>query len=138
MCVSPYDPANPGAHSWYSEYKRMLYELPHVLTEDVKDAHAHQVLHVSCSHNGRMFATCSKDGRLIVWSTAHPVSVIYTHDMKEYNWKHTQYSEFNASDTLILVSGVYKGDQLTTSGEIAVFTVVGSQAHHFFIFPNPI
>lgn len=33
-----------------------------VLTDDLQYAHSHQVLHVSFSHNGRMFATCSKDG----------------------------------------------------------------------------
>lgn len=37
-----------------------------VLTDDIKDAHGHQVLHVSFSHNGKMFATCSKDGFVIV------------------------------------------------------------------------
>lgn len=60
-----------------------------------------------------------------VWNAAYPVSVKYKHDMKAYDWKYTQYSEFNASDTLIMVSGVYKGDQRTTAGEIAVFSVVG-------------
>lgn len=63
-----------------------------------------------------------------MWNASYPVSVKYTHDMKAFNWKHTQYSEFNASDTLIMVSGVYKGSQQTTSGEIAVFSVVGSQS----------
>lgn len=33
-----------------------------VLTDELQYAHSHQVLHVSFSHNGRMFATCSKDG----------------------------------------------------------------------------
>jgi len=28
--------------------------------------HTHQVLHVSFAHNGEMFATCSKDGYVIV------------------------------------------------------------------------
>lgn len=36
-----------------------------VLT-DTLTAHAHQVLHVSFSHNGKMFCTCSKDGLVIV------------------------------------------------------------------------
>lgn len=54
-----------GAESWFAEYKRLLYNVPLVLTEDVR-VHAHQVLHVSSSHGGRMFATCSKDGQLIV------------------------------------------------------------------------
>lgn len=36
-----------------------------VLTDILTD-HSHQVLHVSFSHNGKMFATCSKDGFVIV------------------------------------------------------------------------
>lgn len=41
--------------------------------------------------------------------------------MKTFNWKYTQFSEFNSSDTLLLVSGVNSGTPLTTTGEIAVF-----------------
>lgn len=54
-----------GADSWYNEYKRLTFNIPMVLTDEL-DAHSHQVLHVSFSHNGRMFATCSKDGFVIV------------------------------------------------------------------------
>lgn len=61
-----------------------------------------------------------------MWNASFPAYVKYTHDMKAFNWKHTQYSEFNASDTMIMVSGVYKGSDQTTHGEIAVFSVVGS------------
>lgn len=45
--------------------------------------------------------------------------------MKKFSWKYTQYSQFNQSDTLILVSGVHFGSPHTTSGEIAVFSVTG-------------
>lgn len=69
-----------------------------------------------------------------VWNAEYPVSVKYTHDMKAFNWKHTQYSEFNASDQLIMVSGVYMGGQQTTSGEIAVFTVDGSLDSQSLVF----
>lgn len=51
-----------GATSWHSEYKRLTYNVPMLLTEDLQCVHNNQVLHVSFSHNGRMFATCSKDG----------------------------------------------------------------------------
>lgn len=51
-----------GAESWYSEYKRLTFNIPMVLTDEFQYTHSHQVLHVSFSHNGRMFATCSKDG----------------------------------------------------------------------------
>lgn len=43
--------------------------------------------------------------------------------MKQFNWKYTQYSQFNQSDTLLLVSGVHFGAPHSSSGEIAVFSV---------------
>lgn len=45
--------------------------------------------------------------------------------MKQYSWQSTQYSQFNKSDTLILVTGVQFGSVHSTSGEIFVFTVEG-------------
>lgn len=54
-----------GAVSWYSEYERLTTNIPLVETE-VLEGHSHQVLHVAFSHNGEMFATCSKDGYVIV------------------------------------------------------------------------
>ena len=44
--------------------------------------------------------------------------------MREFTWKYTQYSQFNETDTLLLVSGVHFGAH-STSGEIAVFNLVG-------------
>lgn len=45
--------------------------------------------------------------------------------MKQLSWKYTQYSQFNQSDTLLLVSGVHFGAPQSTSGEIAVISVTG-------------
>lgn len=59
--------------------------------------------------------------------------------MKKFNWKYTQYSQFNQSDTLLLVSGVHFGSPNSTSGEIAVFTVdgKGNILHNYYlIFMN--
>ena len=44
--------------------------------------------------------------------------------MKDFTWKYTQFSQFNSSDTLLLVSGVHFGPN-STSGEIAIFSVQG-------------
>lgn len=57
----------PGKHSWIQEYRRLLYHTPSVESEILKQ-HADQVLHVSFAHNGKMFATCSKDGFIRVGS----------------------------------------------------------------------
>lgn len=43
--------------------------------------------------------------------------------MKSFSWKYTQYSQFNESDTSLLVSGVHFGTPHSTSGEIAVFNL---------------
>lgn len=63
ICMSPLSVGN----SWYSEFKRLCYRIPIVLTETLTE-HANQVLHVSFSHNGKYFATCSKDGYIFVSS----------------------------------------------------------------------
>ncbi|CAO1360534.1 unnamed protein product [Diamesa serratosioi] len=116
-------PRKPGSSSWQTEYRRLTDNVPMVLT-DILTEHSHQVLHVSFSHNGKLFATCSKDGFIIVWNSGHPSTVKYKNDMKGICWKYTQYSQFNASDTLLLVSGVHFGTPFSTSGEIAVFSVI--------------
>lgn len=56
-----------GKTSWLGEFKRLAYHTPLIETEVLKE-HSHQVLHVSFSHNGKMFATCSKDGYILVSS----------------------------------------------------------------------
>lgn len=59
-----------------------------------------------------------------VWTTTYPTRLKYSANMKEYTWKYTQFTQFNSTDTLLLVSGVHFGWQ-STSGEIAVFNIVG-------------
>lgn len=112
----------PGKNSWLGEFKRLAYHTPLLETEVLKE-HAHQVLHVSFSHNGKLFATCSKDGYIVVWDSQYPVTIKYQHDMKTFRWRYTQFSQFNSTDTLLLVSGVHFGTPHTTSGEIAVFRI---------------
>lgn len=58
-----------------------------------------------------------------MWTSAYPAAVKYQCDMKLYSWKYTQYSQFNESDSLLLVSGVHFGTPHSTSGEIAVFSL---------------
>ena len=52
--------------------------------------------------------------------------------MKVYSWKNTQFSQFNESDTLLLVSGVHFGNHSNT-GEIAVFNL---EVTRQFIYPS--
>lgn len=60
---------------------------------------------------------------IVVWRSSFPSEIKYEYDMKTLCWKYTQYSQFNKSDTLLLVSGVHFGTPHSTSGEIAVFSV---------------
>ncbi len=54
-------PKAPGKLSWINEFKRLYYHTPKVESE-VLHEHRDQVLHVSFSHDGDLFATSSKDG----------------------------------------------------------------------------
>lgn len=113
-------PMHPKGMSWRREFKRLQDESPALLCEEIKK-HKDQVLHVSFSHNGQMFATSSKDGKIMVWNSEHPCTLRFQANMtKDFSWRYTQFSQFNKTDTSLLVSGVHYGN-MTTSGEIAVF-----------------
>ncbi|XP_017153441.1 F-box/WD repeat-containing protein 5 [Drosophila miranda] len=133
--ASPSIALKPGAESWRSEYQRLSTQIPFVQAQRLEPSmennhgHTHQVLHVSFAHNGEMFATCSKDGYVIVWNSQHPCTEKYAHNMKQFSWKYSQYSQFNQSDTLLLVSGVHFGSPQSTSGEIAVFYLGATESH---------
>ncbi|XP_041481753.1 F-box/WD repeat-containing protein 5-like [Lytechinus variegatus] len=115
-------PLPSGHSSYYREFRRLHYRVPTKCMQVLTD-HNDQVLHVSFSHNGKLFASCSKDGTIKVWKSGPPASLKYSHNMKEqFRWQFTQFSQFNSSDTLLLVSGVHFGPN-STSGEIAVFNV---------------
>ncbi|KAH8281215.1 hypothetical protein KR044_007515 [Drosophila immigrans] len=125
----------PDAASWRAEYQRLSMHIPFVQAQRLEPSsehnhgHTHQVLHVSFAHNGEMFATCSKDGYVIIWNAQHPCTEKYAHNMKQFSWKYTQFSQFNQSDTLLLVSGVHFGSPQSTSGEIAVFYLGATESH---------
>uniref|UniRef100_A0A0P6G366 F-box/WD repeat-containing protein n=1 Tax=Daphnia magna TaxID=35525 RepID=A0A0P6G366_9CRUS len=119
--VNPTIGIAPGQTSWFSEYLRLWQHTP-ILETEVLKGHTHQVLHVSFSHNGKYFATCSKDGYVMLWDAGYPARIKHYYDMKVYSWKNTQFSQFNESDTLLLVSGVHFGNHSNT-GEIAVFNL---------------
>ncbi|XP_071802672.1 F-box/WD repeat-containing protein 5-like isoform X2 [Asterias amurensis] len=115
-------PLPPGHTSFFREFRRLKCHVPCIEVQVLRE-HTDQVLHVSFSHNGKMFGTCSKDGTIKVWKTGPPISLKYSRAMKElFRWQYTQFSQFNACDTLLLVSGVHFGPN-STSGEIAVFNL---------------
>ncbi|KAK9872962.1 hypothetical protein WA026_020310 [Henosepilachna vigintioctopunctata] len=58
-----------------------------------------------------------------IWHSCHPVKLKDSLNMTVFNWKCAHYSEFNDSDTLLLVSGIIMGPETSTCGEIVVFYV---------------
>ena len=62
-------PQSRFCSSWREEYERLSDHCP-VIESEVLRSHTDQVLHVSFSHDGQLFATTSKDGFIKV-STKH-------------------------------------------------------------------
>ncbi|OCT65212.1 hypothetical protein XELAEV_18041451mg [Xenopus laevis] len=112
----------PGAESWYEEFQRVSDTVPCVEVQRLRE-HGDQVLHISFSHSGDRFASCSKDCTIKVWTSAQPISVLHSADMKPHHWSYTQFSQFNSDDSLLLVSGVFVGPHNSSAGEIAVFSL---------------
>lgn len=52
--------APPAATSWYEEFRRLYDMVPCVEVQTLRE-HTDQVLHLSFSHSGYQFASCSKD-----------------------------------------------------------------------------
>ncbi|XP_061163552.1 F-box/WD repeat-containing protein 5-like [Saccostrea echinata] len=114
----------PGRDSWYLEYRRLHYNCPVILTEVLKD-HSDEVLHVSFSHGGDMFSTTSKDASIKVWQVGYPTILKYSRDFRELlAWDFTQFSCFNKSDTMLLVSSVKTTDFLDRRGFVAILSLV--------------
>ncbi|KAJ8286806.1 hypothetical protein GJAV_G00043470 [Gymnothorax javanicus] len=118
-------PRHPGAVSWYREFKRLYDCIPCVEVQTLKEHHD-QVLHLAFSHRGHRFSSCSKDCTVKVWDTERPdgsIALVHSSSMRQFNWGYTQFSQFNADDSLLLVSGVYLGPHQSSSGEIAVISL---------------
>ncbi|KAM6985556.1 F-box/WD repeat-containing protein 5 [Aplochiton taeniatus] len=118
-------PRHPASVSWYREFKRLFDCIPCVEVQTLREHHD-QVLHLAFSHRGHRFSSCSKDCTVKLWDTESPdgtISLVHSSSMRQFNWGYTQFSQFNADDTLLLVSGVYLGPHHSSSGEIAVISL---------------
>ncbi|KFQ26849.1 F-box/WD repeat-containing protein 5, partial [Merops nubicus] len=111
-----------AAVSWYEEFQRLYDTIPCVEVQALRE-HSDQVLHLSFSHSGALFASCSKDCTVKIWSNELDISLQHSSNMRPYNWSYTQFSQFNADDSLLLVSGVFVGPHNSSSGEIAVISM---------------
>ncbi|XP_012576618.1 PREDICTED: F-box/WD repeat-containing protein 5 [Condylura cristata] len=115
-------PRHPAATSWYEEFRRLYDMVPCVEVQTLRE-HTDQVLHLSFSHSGYQFASCSKDCTVKIWSNDLTISLLHSADMRPYNWSYTQFSQFNQDDSLLLASGVFLGPHNSSSGEIAVISL---------------
>ncbi|XP_054980082.1 F-box/WD repeat-containing protein 5 [Sorex araneus] len=120
--VSRAVPRHPAATSWYEEFRRLYDTVPCVEVQTLRE-HTDQVLHLSFSHSGYQFASCSKDCTVKIWSNDLTISLLHSADMRPYNWSYTQFSQFNQDDSLLLASGVFLGPHNSSSGEIAVISL---------------
>ena len=78
--------------------------------------------------------TCFLPCCLQLWDTERPdgnISLVHSSSMRQFNWGYTQFSQFNADDSLLLVSGVYLGPHHSSSGEIAVISLGRNLEKHF-------
>ena len=95
-----------GCRSWRSEFRRLYQETPVIKSQVLKE-HTDEVLHVAFSHDGRFLASSSKDCSVTLWSAGGDcVTMQNKIEFVNYGWQYVQYCEFNADDTLLLVSGV--------------------------------
>ncbi|XP_005606007.2 F-box/WD repeat-containing protein 5 isoform X1 [Equus przewalskii] len=115
-------PRHPAATSWYEEFRRLYDMVPCVEVQTLRE-HTDQVLHLSFSHSGYQFASCSKDCTVKIWNNDLTISLVHSADMRPYNWSYTQFSQFNRDDSLLLASGVFLGPHNSSSGEIAVISL---------------
>ncbi|XP_043354968.1 F-box/WD repeat-containing protein 5 isoform X1 [Dermochelys coriacea] len=128
--VSREVPRHPGlvfltmftAVSWYEDFQRLYDTIPCVEVQTLTE-HNDQVLHLSFSHTGYLFASCSKDCTVKIWNNELAISLLHSSNMRLYNWSYTQFSQFNSDDSLLLVSGVFVGPRNSSSGEIAVISL---------------
>uniref|UniRef100_A0A4W2DVH9 F-box and WD repeat domain containing 5 n=1 Tax=Bos indicus x Bos taurus TaxID=30522 RepID=A0A4W2DVH9_BOBOX len=115
-------PPPTAATSWFEEFRRLYDAVPCVEVQTLRE-HTDQVLHLSFSHSGYQFASCSKDCTVKIWNNDPTISLLHSADMRPYNWSYTQFSQFNQDDSLLLASGVFLGPHNSSSGEIAVISL---------------
>uniref|UniRef100_A0A915IVE8 F-box domain-containing protein n=1 Tax=Romanomermis culicivorax TaxID=13658 RepID=A0A915IVE8_ROMCU len=110
--------------SWLEEYKRTKYEAPVKPAESLNNGHSDEVLHVSFSRGGSIFASCSKDGYIKIWISEYPCKLKCERNLKDqFGWIYPQNSQFTDADDLLLVSGVKPNFSSLdpASGDIAIF-----------------
>lgn len=104
--------------SWLQEFRRLYSETPSIETQ-ILDNHNDEVLHVTFSHNGKLFASSSKDCFAIIWEIVDgKAKVKRSLDFRQYRWEYVQFCEFSKDDALLLVSGINERRRLNFMGKL--------------------
>ncbi|KAK3728245.1 hypothetical protein QZH41_019621, partial [Actinostola sp. cb2023] len=115
----------PLTSSWLLEFQRLYSQTP-AIESQVLEEHQDEVLHVAFSHNGRLFASSSKDCQAIVWDiSSGEARVKLKLDFREHRWEYVQFCEFAKDDSLLLVSGINERRRLNFMGEIIICAIDG-------------
>ncbi|CAC5371382.1 FBXW5 [Mytilus coruscus] len=97
----------PDCESWYEEFRRLCMNVPVVESEVLKE-HEDEVYHVMFSPSGKYFSSTGKDGYVIVWKLGMPTTM-FTKKLVVDLPSYTRFSEFNQSETKLLVAGMDMG-----------------------------
>ena len=104
----------PGAASWRDECIRLIDHVPSVLVQTL-NSHTDEVLHVGFSHDGKEFASCSKDNKVIIWKKF--LNGYYmpseTIDMSIYGWTCPAQAQYSPNDINIMVLGKIDNERYT-------------------------
>lgn len=67
--INPWAGLSQDCKSWVKEYKRLYWQTPTILSEEICD-HSEEILHASFSPEGDLVATVGADCALLVYSTS--------------------------------------------------------------------
>ncbi|KAJ8304167.1 hypothetical protein KUTeg_017750 [Tegillarca granosa] len=116
--VSPKD-----NNTWKTEYKRLFYNSCFVASETLTE-HVDEVYHVNFSRSGRMFSTVGKDGTVKIWNIGNPTTLYGSLDLRlKSDSDYTRFSEFNESETMIMVACLIGTGFWSREGLIVVASV---------------
>lgn len=90
---------------WKDEYVRMEDEAPFVLSENL-ERHTDEIYHISFSPSGSFFSTTGRDASVRIWKYGYPCTLHAERTDLESHMIYTRFSEFNQSETFLLVAGI--------------------------------
>ncbi|XP_033750720.1 F-box/WD repeat-containing protein 5-like [Pecten maximus] len=91
--------------TWKDEYVRMEDESPLILSETL-EGHTDEIYHINFSSSGNLFSTTGRDASVRVWKFGYPCTLYAENTDLDSILVYTRFSDFNQSETLLLVAGI--------------------------------